>query len=77
MSKQKAIAAWAEENRPRSCPSCGSPRIARILYGLPAFDEELEDALSRGTVTLGGCLVTGNDPEWECIECGQTIRPSG
>jgi hypothetical protein len=77
MTKQKELERWAAEGRPSSCPSCGSPRIARILYGLPAFDKELENALSQGTVTLGGCVVTGDDPEWECLQCGQTIRASG
>jgi hypothetical protein len=76
MSKQKKLERWAAEGRPPSCPSCGSARIARILYGLPAFDNELEEALSQGTVTLGGCLVTGNDPEWACLGCGQTIHAS-
>jgi predicted RNA-binding Zn-ribbon protein involved in translation (DUF1610 family) len=74
MSKAKELADWATEGRPLSCPSCGSSRIALILYGLPAFDEELEELLSQGTVTLGGCGVTGDDPEWECLECGETIR---
>jgi ribosomal protein L37AE/L43A len=76
MSKQKELAGGAAEGRPLSCPSCGSPRVARILYGLTAFDKELEEALSQGTVTLGGCLVTGDDPEWECLQCGHTIHAS-
>jgi hypothetical protein len=75
MTKQKALENWAAEDRPQSCPACGSPRIARILYGLTEFDKELEEALSKGTVMLGGCVVTGDDPEWECLGCGQRIQP--
>ena len=76
MTRQKGLEDWAAEGRPQSCLACGSPRIARILYGLPAFDEELEELLSQGTVTLGGCVVTGDDPEWECLACGQRIHAS-
>ena len=25
------------------CPKCGSRKVAKILYGLPAFDDELEE----------------------------------
>ncbi len=76
MTRQKELEHWAAEGRPQSCPACGSPRIARILYGLPGFSKDLEGALSQGTVTLGGCLVTWDDPEWECLECGQKIDAS-
>ena len=74
MTEQKELERWAAEGRPQSCPACGSPRIARILYGLPDFSKDLEEALSEGTVTLGGCVVTGDDPEWECLACGQKIH---
>jgi hypothetical protein len=60
-------------NPPAVCPTCGSPRVARILYGLPAFSEELERALQEGTVALGGCVVTGDDPDWRCLACGDDI----
>ena len=76
MSKQKGLERWAAEGRPQSCPACGSPRLARILYGLPDFCKDLDDALAEGTVTLGGCLVTGDDPQWKCLGCGQTIHAS-
>jgi ribosomal protein L37AE/L43A len=76
MTKQKELEHWAAEGRPQSCPACGSPRLARILYGLPAFSKDLEEALEGGTVTLGGCVITGDDPEWECLECGQKIDAS-
>jgi hypothetical protein len=76
MTRQKELEHWAAEGRPQSCPACGLPRIARILYGLPDFSKDLAQALSEGTVTLGGCLVNGDDPEWECLGCGQKIDAS-
>ncbi len=37
------------------CPYCGSKSTARILYGLPAFSEELQRKLDSGKISLGGC----------------------
>ena len=37
---------------------------------MPAYDEKLERDLEEGRVVLGGCCVTGSDPEWHCNECG-------
>ncbi|MEU8896528.1 hypothetical protein [Nocardia sp. NPDC048505] len=32
----------------------------------------------RGHLRLGGCLVTADDPQWECTHCGQLWRdPEG
>ena len=56
--------------KPRKCPVCGSARIANILYGLPAFSEKLQIGIEEGRARLGGCCVTGNDPKWECSDCG-------
>jgi rubrerythrin len=56
--------------KPDVCPMCGSERVAEIPYGLPDFSEELERALDAGEVVLGGCVVTGDDPSWRCVECG-------
>ena len=53
----------------RKCPECDSVKIAQILYGLPAFDEKLEQDLEAGKVVLGGCNVTGEDPSWHCNDC--------
>lgn len=52
------------------CPECGSGNIAEILFGMPAFDKELERALDEGRIVLGGCCITGEDPEWHCNDCG-------
>jgi len=56
--------------KPRVCPVCKSKRIASILYGLPAFSEELIKKMDEGRITLGGCCVSLDDPTWECVDCG-------
>lgn len=48
------------------CPSCGG-KLVPIAYGLPG--EELMEAAQRGEVAMGGCVVTGDDPVWQCREC--------
>jgi predicted RNA-binding Zn-ribbon protein involved in translation (DUF1610 family) len=59
--------------KPRKCPACGAGPVARILYGMPAFSEELEEELRAGKVALGGCMVSDDDPDWECTSCGQRL----
>jgi DNA-directed RNA polymerase subunit RPC12/RpoP len=59
--------------KPRKCPECGQAPLASILYGMPAFDEELERKMNEGRITLGGCCVSDDDPAWECTHCGLKI----
>jgi len=59
--------------KPRKCPKCGCSPIASILYGMPAFSPKLEMELDEGTIVLGGCCITDNDPEWQCVGCGIQI----
>lgn len=64
------LADWlARKNRrrPNACPKCKSASILPIAYGMPGTD--LQRALERGEVAPGGCVVTGNDPKWECQAC--------
>jgi hypothetical protein len=56
------------------CPTCRSARSAEVLYGMPAYSERLERDLAQQKVVLGGCIVTGNDPNRECLECGERWR---
>jgi hypothetical protein len=51
------------------CPLCGSQQVARILYGMPAFNEDLERNLRIGKWVLGGCSVWKGMPETICLEC--------
>ncbi len=55
--------------KPDSCPKCGSRKVAKILYGMPVFNDELEQALKAGRIVLGGCCVSDDDPIWACVEC--------
>ena len=57
----------------RKCPKCGSRRVAPILYGMPAFSEELEKKLDNQKIVLGGCEVSGNDPTHHCFGCGKNF----
>ena len=59
--------------KPRKCPQCGSAKIADILYGLPIFSPELDKSLKEGKITLGGCVIRGDDPKWKCAECETDI----
>ncbi len=60
------------------CPFCGSTDTARILYGLPAFNDAMEKKLNEGKLILGGCCIqTVNvndtnvqvDPARKCNKC--------
>jgi hypothetical protein len=57
------------QTRQPRCPSCGGRRVAEILYGLPAFDEELDRNLRAGHIVLGGCCVSDRMPQWRCGKC--------
>ncbi len=52
------------------CPYCKSMRCASIEYGFREIDEELKRKLDTEKVVLGGCCVTGDDPQWLCLNCG-------
>jgi len=51
------------------CPKCGSRNVVPILYGYPTA-ESIHKA-HRGELYLGGCIVTGDDPQLYCRECGK------
>jgi rubrerythrin len=49
------------------CPFCGYGPPIEIVYGMPTY--EAEQAAKRGEIMLGGCCVTGSDPQWCCPSC--------
>jgi len=51
------------------CPNCQSTNHAEILWGLVADIRAIEEELDKKEIVLGGCVVTGDDPKWECNEC--------
>ena len=57
--------------RHKKCPMCGSRDTAKILYGLPAYNEELENKLNSHTIYLGGCVITPTDPKYHCFSCNE------
>lgn len=59
--------------KPGQCPSCKSPNVAVILYGLPEFSKKLDSDLKAKRITLGGCCVTDADPTWRCLDCDAVI----
>jgi len=62
----------AKKRKLRTCPKCGSEKVAEIAYGwFPQLTDELDQALKNGTITLGGCVTDHNAPRWECKECGK------
>ena len=55
------------------CPICGSYDVAPILYGMPAYDEELEAKEKNHDVFLGGCAVEKNAATYHCYKCKKGI----
>lgn len=70
MSKSSRI---ERARKPAACPACGHRPVATILYGLPVFDSKLEQSVADGRTILGGCVIDGDDPLWQCTQCGQQI----
>lgn len=63
---------YVSETKPRTCPACGSTRVVAILYGVPtrkAFEEA-----DAGRLSLGGCCLGNDDPEWRCVDCSVPIH---
>ncbi|KFI58000.1 Zn-ribbon protein [Bifidobacterium choerinum] len=58
------------------CPKCVSHHVASILYGMPAFSEDLQRELDEGTMTLGGCDIDIYHPmpNYRCNDCGYKFR---
>lgn len=53
-----------------NCPKCGSKNIAYIVYGEVCFDKELNEALDKGEIYLGGCIISKDSPAYHCNDCG-------
>ena len=52
------------------CPKCGGTDIAMILYGLPSDSEFLKEEVKKKKIVFGGCIISKNNPELECNDCG-------
>ena len=51
------------------CPRCGGEDTAPIMYGMPTFDDELEQAIADHKIVLGGCCISDADPKYHCFQC--------
>lgn len=60
-----------------ACPKCGGAESARVLYGLPAFTDELKKAIEGKRVVLGGCPVYAGAPRFICTRCGERHGTAG
>lgn len=63
----------AAEKKTEKCPLCSQNTIVRIVYGLPG--EEMMEQARRGEIVLGGCVISGNDPDSECVFCRTNFLP--
>ncbi len=52
------------------CPKCKSTNTCYIVYGLMDFTPDLNQKLEAGKIHLGGCVVTDEDPNRHCNDCG-------
>jgi len=58
-----------------TCPVCAKAKLVPIVYGLPTSD--LGDREAALEIVLGGCCVTDNDPELECLGCETRFKCDG
>lgn len=54
------------KRKPAKCSVCKG-HVVPMAYGFPS--SETFQKADRKEVVLGGCCISGNDPDWECIEC--------
>ena len=57
----------------RKCPMCGKRAGVRLAYG-EVGDPTMIAQVERGEIVLGGCVVTGADPDWHCLACTHDWR---
>jgi hypothetical protein len=58
-----------EEKR---CPRCHSDEVLPIVYGMPT--PETVEKSAAGRVALGGCVITPESPDCQCVRCGHEWR---
>lgn len=58
------------------CEKCGSDKITKISYGLPAWlnveesvDLRIQALLEERLVVLGGCVLSDDSLKYFCREC--------
>ena len=51
------------------CPQCNKNNVAWIFWGYPGDVDWYLKAIDDKEIVGGGCLVSDNDPKWECTDC--------
>lgn len=59
----------AVKRKPTKCTNCNSENIARILYGMPDFNESMEKDIAEKKIVLGGCVIFDHAANWKCTDC--------
>jgi hypothetical protein len=67
--EERRIAKDRAEILVQRCPSCGGNEVARLQYGLPSLDAEMENDISAGLIVLAGCSFASDSPKWVCRNC--------
>ncbi len=53
------------------CPECNG-KLLPLRYGEPGT--QMMEQARRGEIALGGCIITDDDPRWECSGCGTSFH---
>ena len=64
---------YVSSGKPRKCPSCGSLKVATVMYGMPIYGPKLEADLEAGRVAIGGCCPEPGCATWQCAACGVNL----
>ena len=59
------------------CPRCGSRDVARIQYGMPAWDAAWEKNVQAGEWAAGGCVLFPRQPDYVCSSCHAEFQSGG
>ena len=52
-----------------TCTECNKNNVACIFWGYPTDTDLYLQAIKDKEIVGGGCLVSDNDPKWECTDC--------
>ena len=64
----------APDSAAPACPRCGLPALP-VAFGFPSA--EMLEAVDKGLLALGGCVVDGDDPDWTCAHGHSWTLPGG
>ena len=61
------------KRKPYKCSKYGEKPVARIQYGYPIGNEQLNMDMAAGKIVLGGCMMDTTNPHWQCSFCNLPI----